>query len=226
MNKIKMKGFIIVSLLTLILATLGGFQKPAEASAVTDFDVEPIALSQETIDIADPYIQVKQERFVIADNQSLISKLGEEEYQKVVAEVNDRNSILNQATSTEMKDLHIINNHIQFSESAEDLEIQASKGKNGIKTYWWGYKLYMNNNLTNTTAQALTAGAGAGTLVAIWAPWFSAPTALLKAIGATVALVFGGAAAMFYKTNKGKGVYLRFTGVRPAAVVYTGMFAQ
>ncbi|MFB7159797.1 hypothetical protein [Lysinibacillus sp. NPDC056232] len=49
---------------------------------------------------------------------------------------------------------------------------------------------------------------------------------MVKAVVSSVALVFGGASAMFFKTNNGKGVYLRFTGLVPAAVIYTGMFAQ
>lgn len=187
---------------------------------------EPV-LDQKTIDLADSYIDVINGKFEISNEKELKKKVGEEKYNKIINEVNDKNNVLSQISTEEKNNMQIVGNTITFEGKTDaKFQVAASKGRNAITTHWWGYKVYLNDNLTSTTAQALAAGGGAATLVGIWAPWFSIPTAVLKAVAASAALVLGGSATILLTQNKGKGVYLRFTGIVPAHVIYTGTFPQ
>lgn len=202
-----------------------GVNSASASTGLSDSNV----LSQETIDLVDQFIVFEDNKFAIEDVEVLINKIGEEEFARVNKEIDDRNEVLSELTREELNGMSVSGNYIEFSDQnveGQSFSLMAAGGKNAVEVHWWGYKLFLNDNLTNTTAQALAAGAGGAGLVAIWAPWFTAPTAVVKAVAASVALVLGGSSAMFYKTNKGNGVYLRFTGILPATVVYTGMFAQ
>lgn len=222
----KMKGFIMFLSALLVLSSLGIGGNYANAS--TD-SPDSNKLSQKTIDLVDEFVSFEDNKFVIEDTEAVISKIGVEEFSKVKVEIDDKNRVLSEVTDEEFNDMSVLDNSIVFSDQKVDeysISLLASGGKNGIQIHWWGYKLYLNDNLTTTTAQALAGGAGVSTIVGLWAPLISAPTAVVKALAGTVAIVFGGASAMFFRTNKGKGVYLRFTGILPANVIYTGMFAQ
>ncbi len=218
----KFKGiFLLLSILLVFSSfTAGGNNVSADDSPSNINE-----LNQKTIDLVDNFIVFKDNNFVIEDAEVLITKIGEDEFAKVNAEIANKNALLNELTSEERDSIAVVDNHVQFLD--QNVSVKASnKGKNALEVHWWGYKVYLNDNLTNTTAQALTGGSGTAALVSIWSPWFSAPTAIVKAVAASAVVILGGSAAMFYKTNKGKGVYLRFTGILPANVIYTGMFSQ
>lgn len=217
---LKFKGFFLFLSVLLVFSSFAAGGNYASASNAPS---DPNVLNQKTIDLVDSFIVFKDNNFVIEDVEVLINKIGEEEFAKVNAEIADKNAMLSELTTEELDGISVIGNHIEFLD--QNVSARAG-GRNALEIHWWGYKLFLNDNLTNTTAQALAGGAGTAAIVAIWAPWFTAPTAVVKAVAATVGVVLGGSSAMFYKTNKGKGVYLRFTGILPATVVYTGMFAQ
>lgn len=219
---LRLKGFLIFLSTLLVLSSFTFGFNSAEASMKSE---DPRVLSQETIDLADKFIVYKDNKFVVENARILNSIIGKDELAKVNEEIKQRNAVLSEVTEEEFEEMTVSGNHIEFVYQSEEVEAMSSAGRNGVAVHWWGYKLYLNDNLTNTTAQALVAGAGGAGIVAIWSPWIP-PTAVVKAVAATVALVLGGSSAMFYKTNKGKGVYLRFTGILPANVIYTGMFAQ
>lgn len=169
-------------------------------------------------------------KFEIKDVNVLVRKIGGKEFSKVKKEVKEKNDVLSEISNEEFKNTaKVVGNHIEFSDQNGEepgFSVMAYKGKSTLQVLWWGYKVYLSDNLTKTTAQALAGGAGTAALVGIWAPWFSAPTAIIKAVAATTALVLGGSSAMMFKTNEGRGIYLRFTGILPMSVVYTGMFSQ
>jgi len=219
---LKFKGFFLLLSILLVFSsfTAGGNNVSADDSPSNINE-----LNQKTIDLVDNFIVFKDNNFVIEDAEGLITKIGEDEFAKVNAEIADKNALLNELTAEERDSIAIVDNHVQFLDQNVSAKA-SSKGKNTLEVHWWGYKVYLNDNLTNTTAQALTGGSGTAALVSIWSPWFSAPTAIVKAVAASAVVILGGSAAMFYKTNKGKGVYLRFTGILPANVIYTGMFSQ
>lgn len=222
--------FMFFSFLMIFSSFAFGFNSAEASTKSEDSSSTDQSLSQETIDLANDYIILKDNQFEIKDEDSLLNKIGEEEFSKVTQEIDNKNLVLNDLTKEEIDNTSVSDDHVTFNSKNNEEQLYAakatSKGKNAIEMYWWGYKVFLNDNLTSTTYQALAGGAGAATLVGIWSPWFSAPTAVVKAVASSAALVLGGSAAMFYNTNKGKGVYLRFTGIVPAAVVYTGMFAQ
>lgn len=99
----------------------------------------------------------------------------------------------------------------------------SSSGQNGIKLYWWGFKLYMNNSLSKKVVSALAAGATAAEITELISDFIpTPPTRLAGAIlKASKWLLASGAGVIAYK-NKGKGVYIRF--VWP--MIPTGVFSQ
>lgn len=105
----------------------------------------------------------------------------------------------------------------------------ASTGINGFSSYWWGYKLYLNNTNTKRLANSMYSGAsGAALAVVVSGMVPTAPSLLVK--GVAGALAVGGTVAgrEITNINKGKGVYIRFTGrvgVGPGPV-FTGVIAQ
>lgn len=185
------------------------------------------ALSSEVIEKADAYIELKNEKYVLS--KELKNEVTKDEFKQIKEKVKDINKVLESISAAEFKEANIDGNVINFNEKTNDGSysiMRSSGGKNGIEVHWWGYKLFLNDNLTRTTAQALAAGSGSAAIVALWAPWFSAPTAIVKAVAQTVVIVFGGASATLLATNNGNGVYLRFTGILPSAVVFTGVHPQ
>lgn len=218
----KFKGFF---LLLSILLVFSSFAAGGNYVSADDSPSNTNELNQKTIDLVDNFIVFKDNNFVIENTEILTTKIGEEEFAKVNAEIADKNALLRELTTEELDSIAVVDNHVQFLD--QNVSARASsKGKNALEVHWWGYKVFLNDNLTNTTAQALAGGSGTAALVSIWAPWFSAPTAIVKAVATSAVVVLGGSSAMFYKTNKGKGIYLRFTGILPANVIYTGMFSQ
>ncbi len=219
---LKFKGlFLLLS----ILLVFSSFAAGGSYVIADDSPSNTNELNQKTIDLVDNFIVFKDNNFVIENTEILTTKIGEEEFAKVNAEIADKNALLSELTTEELDSIAVVDNHVQFLD--QNVSARASsKGKNALEVHWWGYKVFLNDNLTNTTAQALAGGSGTAALVAIWAPWFSAPTAIVKAVATSAVVVLGGSSAMFYKTNKGKGIYLRFTGILPANVIYTGMFSQ
>ncbi|EMR06529.1 hypothetical protein C772_01424 [Bhargavaea cecembensis DSE10] len=220
------KLMVFLSMVLLFSSFILGTGNAEASTGAAQQDVTKPELSQETIELADPFIILKNNRFVVVDANSLIKVIGKDDFVKVKQELAEKNAVLSGVTSKEFEAAHVTGNTVEFINETSGFSTLASKGKNGISVHWWGYKVYLNDNLTNTTAQALAAGGGGAAIAAIWAPFISAPTAVVKAVAASAAIVLGGASAMFYKTNKGNGVYLRFTGIVPHAVIYTGMFAQ
>ncbi|MFK3937999.1 hypothetical protein ACI2JA_10905 [Alkalihalobacillus sp. NPDC078783] len=105
-------------------------------------------------------------------------------------------------------------------------EFEEMANRNGIDILWWGYRVYLSDDLTRTTAQLIGAGAGGAAIAAAWMPVFTAPTALIKAITASLVIVGGGVSGTLVAVNDGNGVYIRFTGLMPAQVIYTGIHPQ
>ena len=201
----------------------------ASAEASTK-PVDSDFLTEETINVVDEFIVFENNKFEIKDVNVLVRKIGGKEFSKVKKEVKEKNILLSEISEEEFKNTaEVVGNHIEFSDQNGEepgFSVMTYRGKNTLQVLWWGYRVYLNDNLTKTTAQALAGGAGTATLVGIWSPWFSAPTAVIKAVAASAAVVLGGSSAMMFNTNKGSGIYLRFTGILPMSVVYTGMFSQ
>jgi len=105
-----------------------------------------------------------------------------------------------------------------------------STGKNGFHSYWWGYKIYLNNKNTKRLVEAIYSGAaGAGLAAIVSGAIPTAPNQIVKALASVLALAGGVAGRQISNINKGKGVYLRFTGkLGPAGIasVFTGVYAQ
>ena len=189
-------------------------------------------LNSETISKANPYIVIENNRFVIKNQAELIKVVGTKNFKAIKQAIKTQNNSLNQVTEKEFNETATINNNVITFNNKSNSEIQTktiptmSAGITAIRGYWWGYRAYLNDNLTRTTAQALAGGAGVSTLVAIWSPWFSAPTAIVKALAASATLVLGGSSALLYNNNNGSGVYFRFTGRPPVTPIFTGVFPQ
>ncbi|TCI33827.1 hypothetical protein EVJ29_13130 [Exiguobacterium sp. SH4S7] len=105
----------------------------------------------------------------------------------------------------------------------------ASTGVNGFSSYWWGYKLYLNNTNTKRLANSMYSGAsGAALAVAVSGMVPTAPSLLVKGIAGALAVGGTVAGREINNINKGKGVYIRFTGrvgVGPGPI-FTGVIAQ
>lgn len=98
-----------------------------------------------------------------------------------------------------------------------------SSGKNGFEVEWWGYKIFLDNENTETWIKAIENGRDTGALITIIANMLpSPPTKLASGIAALVVFGMNKGANYIKDTNKGKGVYIRFTW--PALV--TGIFGQ
>lgn len=106
----------------------------------------------------------------------------------------------------------------------------ASKGKNAFRSYWWGYKVYLNNKNTKLLVDSIYNGATGAGLAAVFSSAIpGVGNIVIKGVAAGIAAVGGAAGRQISGANNGKGVYLRFTGkLGPAGVltVYTGAFAQ
>ncbi|WP_077622263.1 hypothetical protein [Sediminibacillus massiliensis] len=132
------------------------------------------------------------------------------------------------AGTLEIDENYEISSKEQINQNSAELitPTETKAGKSSLSLYWWGYKMYLDDALTKETRNALLGGVVLSRLVDIWIPWFSVPTAALRAVAASVTLVAGSAAAALHKQNNGKGVYIRFTGMVPFSVVVTGIFPQ
>ncbi|WP_096437434.1 hypothetical protein [Alteribacter populi] len=184
-------------------------------------------ISHEVIEKADKYISLENERYVISNVSDLKKEVSNEEFQTIKHKVNEINSTLKEVSNEELSKAKINGDVISFSNESENDDGMniMSAGRTGVDVLWWGYRIYLNDNHTRTTAQALGTGAGGAAIAALWAPWFSAPTAIIKAVAKTLAIALGGAAGVITATNQGSGVYFRFTGVQPI-VTYTGVHPQ
>lgn len=112
--------------------------------------------------------------------------------------------------------------------AAESLEYEtmAYDGTNGIYTYWWGYRVYLDSALSKQTSYYLTGAALFTTTVNGWISKMpSAPTWLIKGILTTLAGAYAFVGQTIKYKNNGYGVYLRFTGRFPY-LVYTGCYSQ
>ncbi len=209
----------------------------ASASTITnlgELNSVDSSLDEKTVNIADQYISVENDKYIIKDTDKLISIIGQEEFNKVQEQINGTNLTLAQIKVEEahnmnysVEEQYLIGLEPEIEATAiKSYVINTKEGKLGVEMHWWGYRVYLNDNATNTVAQTLLAGGGVSAMVAALTPILPGPTAVVKAVATAIAIGLGGSGGMFYKTNKGKGVYLRLTGVIPATVVYTGMFAQ
>ncbi len=196
-----------------------------QASAGSSNGNKVMELSEEVIEIADPYIELQNNGYKINDVKSLKEELSQAEFVLVRQKINEQNRTLREFTSSDWDKANIEDKTISFFEEPNNDFSLMSAGRNGIVSYWWGYRVYLNNNLTNTTYQILAGGAGASAIVGAWAPFMTAPTLLIRAVATTFVITLGGSAAMIRDTNNGSGIYLRFTGLEPY-IVYTGMFPQ
>lgn len=110
--------------------------------------------------------------------------------------------------------------------SVGSIETFAYDGTNGISSYWWGYRVYLDHDLSQKTTLFLAGTAG---FVATVNSWISkmpnAPVWLIKGVLGTMAATYGFVATSIRLQDKGYGVYLRFTGKLPY-LVYTGTYAQ
>lgn len=99
---------------------------------------------------------------------------------------------------------------------------RKSAGKSGINYYWWGYKVYLDSNQTRQIRNALLAGATTAGIVHQFSPWFSAPTAVIKAISGAIAAGGTGLAGIIASNDNGRGIWIRVTGY----AIYTGVGPQ
>jgi len=216
---------IIISSLMVVSAN------DSETLKMNEDDTRPfkiIDISEPSFNIVDASVVLQNGQFVISDMQKVKENLTEREFSIVSNQIEGMNVLLQDVSEEEIEQGISKVNRNSLEYAYEDLSEQTlrSGGRTSLQMYWWGYRLNLSNHVTNTTAQLLAGGAAAATLVSFWTPLMSAPTAVVKAIAKSVAVVFGGSAAMFWRTNEGNGVYLRFTGLIPLTVFYTGMFAQ
>lgn len=224
----KQKSFIVFLLSVLIFSNLGVSNNSVSASTSS---IGKNELSEETISLVDDFVSFEDNKFVIKDVRSVVSEIGGKEFAKVRQLINDRNKILRDMTAEELGNMYVVDNYVVFSEediSDQPISLFSSRGKTTLEMPWWGFKLYLSDHVTNTVAQALAAGSGSSAMVAALSPILSAPTAVIKGLATATTIALGGSAAMFWRTNKGRGVYLRFTRMpfSPVVGVYTGMFAQ
>lgn len=219
------------------LLTIGTFTPYANASTTSDISTPVQAeesnsdLEEELIEAVDQNIEFDGSTYFIQNESELEATLNAEDYEAVVNKVEETNNILNQITDEEMAEAKIEDGVLTFGDSAIESdfstnEFEAMANRNGIDILWWGYRVYLSDDLTRTTAQLIGAGAGGAAIAAKWAPWFSAPTAVVKAVAASVAIAGAGVSGTLLAVNDGKGVYIRFTGLMPAHVIFTGVHPQ
>lgn len=183
-------------------------------------------LSEEQLEIIDQFIAFENNKFVITDTTALIQKIKLSTFKIVRVHLLEKNEELALFSTEQLEEGEVTDNYIEFTDNTVSAAARKTSGVTRLRTYWWGYRLYLSDNVANTTAQFLAGGAGTSAIVGLWAPLLSVPTAIIRALAGTFAIVLGGSSGIIYKTNKGKGIYLRFTGRYPVGTYYTGMFAQ
>lgn len=129
------------------------------------------------------------------------------------------------------KDLEVLQANGVYQDPTEvEFSILSHNGVNGVKIYWWGYKLYLDNNRTRELRNVIIYGGGASALAAAWAPWFTPQTALVRAVLSSLTVISGSAAALLSANNNGRGVWIRFVGSyyspQSPSSIYTGMGPQ
>ncbi|MEN0642306.1 hypothetical protein MKY91_03905 [Alkalicoccobacillus gibsonii] len=233
-----MKFFSKLSLTALAsLLTIGTLTPYANASTSNDVSMPVQAeetnsdLEEELIEAVDQNIQFDGSTYFIENESELETNLNAEDYEAVVNKVEETNNLLNQITDEELAEAKIEDGVLTFGDSATQSdfstnEFEAMANRNGIDILWWGYRVYLSDDLTRTTSQLIGAGAGGAAIAAAWMPVFTAPTALVKAIAASLVIVGGGVSGTLVAVNDGNGVYIRFTGLMPAQVIFTGIHPQ
>lgn len=233
MKSIKKASLVaLVSLMTVgtftphVGATSSGSQAPMQTSDQTENN-----LDEDLIEAVDHYIDYEDGRFRINDQQNLKAELSTADYDQVIDKLEETNGLLNVVTQEELDEAIIEDDVVSFVDQTTESdfstnEVEAMANRNGIDILWWGYRVYLSDDLTRTTAQLVAAGAGGAAIAAKWIPVFTAPTALIKAITGTLVLVGGGVSGTLLAVNDGQGVYIRFTGILPANVIFTGVHPQ
>ncbi|ANY65915.1 hypothetical protein BBD42_05105 [Paenibacillus sp. BIHB 4019] len=102
-------------------------------------------------------------------------------------------------------------------------------GVDEVRTFWWGFEIWLSHATTNEIIVALTAGAAASKVVEIITKRLkSIPTTVILLIAEISTLVLGTGAAALKLTDKGNGVYIScFWPVpTPAMLVFSSLDPQ
>ncbi|MFC7319997.1 hypothetical protein ACFQMN_03750 [Halobacillus campisalis] len=181
----------------------------------------------ELIEVADPYISLEEGKFVISNEAELKEKVSSEDYQSITSSLNLMNDNIEKSENLVHEEESVT---VVGSSSANPASNQvstntvtaASQGKSGVDYYWWGYKVFFDSYQTRQIRNTLLGGATAAGVANQLSPWFSAPSAAIKAISGAIAAGGTGLAGIIASNDNGNGIWIRVTGY----AVYTGIGPQ
>lgn len=239
-NRLMYKGSVLALSSVMVFSGLGGVSAN-ESESIEDLSTN---ISQETEAVEstnfDEYIN-SLENFVQKNPDGTISLKEGYEVLNVPSDVIDGitawmsylNEEVSKGTIVIQDDLSVIYTTLptpSIQKNYQSFATASSKtGINGFYSYWWGYKLYLNNTNTKRLVDSLYSGAsGAALAVVVSGMIPTAPSLLVKGIAGAISVGGVVAGRQISNINNGKGVYIRFTGrvgIGPGPV-FTGVIAQ
>ncbi|MFB1083080.1 cell surface protein [Jeotgalibacillus sp. JSM ZJ347] len=219
-SKVFKKSFfsLIVTLLFV------GMISPAYSSAETvDSNSVENGLPMETINLADKYITVTNNKFVITDSEELKNEIGEKEFNIVENLVKENNELLKENWNP-----NIVKQGNKFTESVQNeasgqFTVQAVNASQYIDVdyTWWGMQVYFSSSaITDLNDFLAINGIVGGLGAADGIKSFLAKNGYKvtsKALG-PVALFSGGVSWAMSKVDKGNGVNLNCVLYVPATI--------
>lgn len=120
-------------------------------------------IDEETIDKVDEYVQLSASGYKLNLPSEVKNEMTTETYESIVNSINNSNQFVaeegviideeNKEASYAVSDTSILR------ENGETPMLRAS-GVSKVKTYWWGYKIYMSKTLLRYAGGGLTGAAG------------------------------------------------------------------
>ena len=189
------KKFMLVIMSIVLIGTLipSSHIKAAQSNLSPNEDPH-----EQLIKKADKYIDLKENEYVIINEEKLFEQLTNDEYKVVISLIKEANTKL-QDIDFSSDNVSIVNNGIVVKptiDSENDGITLLKEGKRAIKFHWWGFELW----LTKTDVRAITKGGIVGGATYLGS--------LFGNIGGAVAGAIVGAILSEYVT--GKALYIKY----------------
>ncbi|MBC1288704.1 hypothetical protein HCA31_04100 [Listeria welshimeri] len=120
-------------------------------------------LDEETIEKVDEYVQLTNEGYKLNLPTSVKNEMTSETYESVLNSIKNSNEFVaeeNVIIDEENKEaLYLVSDSTLMRENGEKPMLRAN-GVSKVKTYWWGYKIYMSKTFLHYAGGGITGAAG------------------------------------------------------------------